>query len=239
MMQITADTLISKRITKFAGISFLLSLFVPMLNWILVNSKIIVLINPSETLNRVRAYELLFRIGLVNDFLTSVIAIVLAVILYILLNRVNKAWALIAFSLKTIEGVLMATISLCNLAVFLVVVDPGFRQITEPVQILAGIFFNTRMPLASVPMLFLGLNFTIFLSLLYKSNYVPRTLAGFGVVSYMLILGYSILTLLLPQIASNLIIQSVCWAPSCLFELIIGIFLITKGINIQQQQNVG
>jgi hypothetical protein len=96
---------------------------------------------------------------------------------------------------------------------------------------LAGQFLNMRMTKAAIPMLFLGLNFTVFLSLLYQSKYVPRLLAGFGVLAYASIFVYALLTLTFPHVAVNLVLQSMAWAPSCVFELAIGIWLLTKGIR--------
>jgi hypothetical protein len=99
------------------------------------------------------------------------------------------------------------------------------------IETLVGLVFNTRMSIAAVAMVFLGLNFTVFLSLLYKSKYVPAPLAGFGAFSYLLILVYALLTMALPDWAAVLVIQSVCWAPSCVFELTIGIWLLSKGLR--------
>jgi Domain of unknown function (DUF4386) len=72
----------------------------------------------------------------------------------------------------------------------------------------------------------------VLLFLLFKSKYVPGILSGFGVISYTLILIYAFLTILLPNLASILIIQIFCWAPSCIFELIIGLWLLIKGVKI-------
>ena len=222
-----------QKIARSTGIFFLLSLFVPMLNWTLVNAQLIVPADPAETARRVLAHGTLFRLGLVNDLLTSVIAFVLAWSLYQLLMAVHEPWALLALGLKTMEGMLMATIALVHLAVFLMVTDPSLTSADLlPIQKLTGLFFNTRMSLASVPMFFLGLDFTVFLTLLHKSGYVPRWLAGFGVFSYALILIYALLTLLAPGVAAILLVQSLCWAPSCLFELGIGVWLLTKGVKV-------
>ena len=238
----TADTMdrSSSKLARITGALFLASLLVPMLNWILVNAKLIVPNQPPETLHRVLANGFLFRLGLFNDLLTSTIAIGLAIALYELLKTVHKPWARLALVLKSIEGGLMAVIALVNFAAFLVVADPGFPSSLELAQAkgIAGLFFNTRMTLAAFPMLFLGLNFTIFLSLLHKSKFVPRLLAGFGVLSYALVFLYASLTLLLPEVAANLIVQSVCWAPSCLFELLIGLLLLAKGIGIRRDFSV-
>jgi hypothetical protein len=225
------------RTAKVAGGMFLLSLLVPMLNWTLINAKFIAPGNAVETVRRVLANEGLFRVGLVNDLLTSAIALVLALTLYLLLKTVNKPWAQLALGLKATEGMLMAVIALGNFAVLLVINQPAFLTAADLAQArgLAGMFLNTRMTLAAVPMLFLGLDFTVFLSLLYKSKYVPGMLAGFGVFSYALILIYALLTLLLPNVAAILAVQTACWAPSCLFELVMGTWLLTKGITLQPE----
>jgi hypothetical protein len=231
-MKMSETTPNPKPFARAAGAFFLLSLLVPMLNWTLINSKLIVPDNPVETARRVLAHDGLFRLGLVNDLVTSVIAVLLGWTLYRLLESVHRSWALLAFALKAIEGVLLAVVALGNFAVLLVFRDPALvsNPALAQVQELAGLVFDTRMTLAAVPMLFLGLDFTVFLTLLHKSGFVPRRLAGFGVLSYALILVYALLTLLFPGVAAILVVQSLCWAPSCLFELAIGAWLLTKGV---------
>jgi hypothetical protein len=223
-----------RKAAKVAGGMFLLSLFVPMLNWTLVNSKFIVTGNAAETVHRVLANQTLFRLGLINDIAMSVIAIVLAWTLYLMLKPVNKPWAQLALALKVTEGVLIAVIALVQFAALLVLdglaTMPALDSPLPPALI--GQFLNTRMSLAAFPMLFLGLNFSIFLSLLYQSRYVPRALAAFGVASYALILFYAVLTILFPDYAANIVIQTVAWAPSCIFELAIGIWLLVKGVRV-------
>jgi hypothetical protein len=135
--------------------------------------------------------------------------------------------------LKVTEGVLLAVIALDNFTALLLVTNHTALGDAEAghLQMLAGQFLNMRMTKAAIPMLFLGLNFTVFLSLLYQSKYVPRLLAGFGVLAYASIFVYALLTLTFPHVAVNLVLQSMAWAPSCVFELAIGIWLLTKGIR--------
>ena len=224
---------VSGKVAKTAGLMFLLSLFVPMLNWLFINAKFVVEGNTTETVRRVLADPQLFRVGLANDILTSVIALVLASTLYLMLVSVHKTWAQIALALKVTEGVLLAVIALGNFTALLLVNNPTAPGGAEagPLQMLVGQFLNMRMTMAAIPMLFLGLNFTVFLSLLYQSKYVPRLLAGFGVLAYASILVYALLTLMFPHAAANLVLQSMAWAPSCVFELGIGSWLLTKGIR--------
>jgi hypothetical protein len=223
-----------RTVVRIAGFMFLCSLFVPVLNWIFVNSTFIIPGNAIETARNVLANEFLFRIGIINSLITSLIAVVLALTLYIILKPVNRDLALLALILKLTEGVLMAVITLCVFAALLILNAQASAAASEPVQTLVGLFFNDYMTVSSIPMLFLGLNFMLFFYLLFKSKFVPGILAGFGIVSYTLIFAYAVLTILLPHYAAIKIIQTLCWAPSCFFELITGIWLLIKGVNVQQ-----
>ena len=40
-----------------------------------------------------------------------------------------------------------------------------------------------------------------------------------------------------PEYANILLLQIISWGPSILFELIIGFWLLIKGINVQPQDN--
>ena len=50
---------------------------------------------------------------------------------------------------------------------------------------------------------------------------------------------YALITILSPNYASILIIQVICWAPSCIFELIIGMWLLVKGVKRERTGSFG
>jgi hypothetical protein len=221
---------------KVAGAMFLLSLLVPMLNWTFVVSKFIVPDNAIATAKNIVANDLLFRIGITNQLITSVIAIVLSLALFMMLKHVSKNLALLALFLKLTEAILIAVIALSDFIALLILNGQASMKVFEPNQLpaLIGLFLNEHMSLSAVPMVFLGLNLMVFLYLLLKSQYVPKILAGFGILSYTLIFIYAVITILWPSLASIILIQIVCWAPSCCFELVIGLWLLIKGIKVQQ-----
>ncbi|MDD5773065.1 MAG: DUF4386 domain-containing protein [bacterium] len=232
----TADASLIKT-ARIAGIMFLLSLILPTLNWIFVLSKFIAAENAIATANNIMVNELLFRIGIINELIISVVAVVLATVLYIILKPVNKNLALLALFLKLTEAILMAVIALSSFISLLILKGQTSLKVFEPEQLqtLVGLLINERMTVSAVPMVFLGLNFMVFLYLLLKSKYVPGILAGFGILSYTLIFIYALITILSPKCAAVIIIQIICWAPSCFFELIIGLWFLIKGVNIQQE----
>jgi len=80
-------------------------------------------------------------------------------------------------------------------------------------------------------MVFHGLNLMIFLYLLCKSKYVPVILSRFGIFSYALIFIFALIIILAPDYTTKLIIQIIFLAPSILSEIIIGLWLLLKGVN--------
>jgi hypothetical protein len=69
-----------RKAARVAGFMFLFSLIVPLLNWIFVYSKLIIAENVIATANNIMANEFLFRIGIINDLITSAVAVVLSLL---------------------------------------------------------------------------------------------------------------------------------------------------------------
>lgn len=85
-------------------------------------------------------------------------------------------------------------------------------------------------------MVFLGLDMMVFSYLFFKSKYIPRILANFGILSFALIFIHALMFMLTPKYATMPINQIVFWVPSGLFEITIGIWLLSKGPKIEQTQ---
>ena len=84
-------------------------------------------------------------------------------------------------------------------------------------------------------MVFLGLDMIVFSYLFFKSKYIPKILAGFGILSFALIFIHALMYIIAPEYAMMPINQIIFWVPSGLFEIIIGIWLLSKGLNVQQR----
>ncbi len=225
-----------RKAAKIAGFMFLLIVVGWTLNWVFVESRL-------RAAGNVMAKELLFRIGLADELLFSIAGMVLALALYIILKPVNKNLALLALCWKLMDGVI-GTVNVLVAFIVLQMVN-GKASVTaikgEPLRDIAGVFFNIRTHGATIAMLFLGLGFMAFFYLLFKSRYVPGILAGFGILSYFLIFANSLASLLMPQnAAAPAMVNSISMMfmmPSVLFELIIGFWLIFKGIDIRAQDH--
>ncbi len=159
----TANSSIQK-IARVAGFMFLCSLIVPTLNWVFIFSKFILSENVITTGRNILANEFLFRVGVINELITSAIIVVLALVLYIILKSINKNLAMLALFLKLIEAFLWAVIALGHFIALLILNEQASLTTFEPekIQAIVGLFLNVYMPITAVPGIFVGLNLMIF-----------------------------------------------------------------------------
>lgn len=222
-----------RNVVKTAGLFFLLNLLVPLFNWTFILSKFNVDDNVIATSKNIMANELLFRFGITIELFMSVGLIILALVLYKILKAVNKDFARFALFLKLIEATLMAVSVLIPFIALQVMHEEAFLKsfTQEQLQFPIGIIFNSHTAITSIPMVFLGLDMMVFSYLFFKSEYIPKVLASFGILSFALIFIHALMYILTPQYAVMPINQIIFWAPSGIFEIIIGIWLLLKGIK--------
>jgi len=228
------DTSLRKTV-KIAGFMFLFAFIVPTLNWVLVLSKFIVAGDALATATNINSNGLMFRTGITIELIMSVGLVILAVTLYLILKSINKNLALLALSLKLIEAAIAVVITLVSFIALLVISnDAAYLSAIgkEPLQAFAGFIIQKHTVLYSIPMVFLGLDMILFSYLFCKSKYIPKALARFGVISFALIFIHALMYILAPEFAAMPINQAIFWAPSGIFEIIIGIWLLVKGIKI-------
>jgi len=230
-----ADYMSQHKAAKVAGFMFLFAFIVPTLNWALVLSGFNVEKDALATANNIMGNELLFRIGIAIELIMSVGLIVLALALYVILKPVNRNLSLLALLLKIVEATLMAVTVLVAFIALQFLNEEAYRAYftLEQLQFPIGSIFNSHTAIASIPMVFLGLDMMIFCYLFFKSKYIPRMLAGFGILSFALILIHAIMFILTPEYATIPVNQIIFWTPSGLFEIIIGIWLLLKGLRVQ------
>ena len=222
---------------KVAGFMFLFAFIIPTLNWVLVLSSFNVAENSIATANNIMANEMLYRFGITVELVMCIGLIVLALALYTILKPVNRHIALLALLLKLVEASIVAAIVLVSFVALQMLNGEAFSTGFTPEQLKApvGFLLNTHTVVYAIPMVFLGLDMTVFSYLFLKSSYIPRLLAGFGIVSFVLILIHALMYILAPQYAAMPINQLIFWAPSGLFEIVIGIWLLSKGLKVPNE----
>jgi hypothetical protein len=225
-----------QKAARVAGFMFLCCILIPSLNWFFILAKFIESESVVTTAHNILADKFIFRIGIINEVITTVVIVLLSLTLYEILKLINKNLALFALILNLINAFLTVVIALWHLIALQIL--SSLASLTainqELVKSLVGLFLNIHISLTSIPGMFLGLSMSMFLYLLFKSKYIPSVLAGFGLISFVLIFIYDVLFFLLPTFSSILIVQIVGWVPNVLFMLIIGVWLLIKRLNIQK-----
>lgn len=214
---------------RVAGVGYLLSPIIPLLSTFLVYFKLIVPGDDAATANNLVAHELLFRVGLASDLVMAANVLMLSLALYVLLEAVSRRLALFALLLRLGDTLLVGVAVLSGLLALLLLssgasaaLDAGQRQA------LAGLLLHVRSENA-VMFLFVGSGAAISCFLFFESRLIPRALAAFGIVSFVLLPVYSFVSILAPGYAARPSIQGSCYAPSCLFEVVVGGWLLIKG----------
>jgi hypothetical protein len=228
-----ADTsqLIAARV---AGFAYLLIIILSILNVNFIDSKLIVSGNDAATANNIMANDLLFRIGIAGVLIIYTSVVVLSLALYVILKTVNKNLALLAMLLRLGEAILGGVTVLISFIVLLLLNGKDYSTVfeTEQLQALAGLFLNVRTAGLDIVLIFVGLGGTVFCYLFFRSKYVPRILAAWGILTYLSMLILSFVSILLPNHPA--MIEIVLYALGTFFELIFGFWLLFKGVNVQQ-----
>ena len=220
-------------IVRLAGLTYIIIIVIGVLNSIFIDSKLIVYEDITLTINNLLSNEFLFRFGSASVLILYVLVIILSVLLYVILKNVNKNLALLAMVFRIGEALLGITTVLISFIV-LNLLNNQFNAASienTQVNVLIAALLDTRNTGLYMVLLLVGLGGTLFFYLFYKSFYIPRILSIWGMFTYLSMLILSIISILFPESPDQL--EIVLYGLGTLFELIIGFWLLNKGVNIQ------
>jgi len=227
---VTTTTLVAPqlRVLRALGVCLLLTLLIPLLNWELIFSRLIVVEDALATTRALLSHQALLRLGIVVQVLIAFGTAGVGILLYTLLKPVSPGLALFALSLRLIEAGLIGVLALLDfLALSLLNAAPALGTATvELLEGVVGVFLQGYMAAWAVSMAFFGTGAVVFFVLLRRSSFVSETFARLGVLSYALVLGMAVLTLLAPECSAHPAVQAVGYTPSVLFELLGGPWLL-------------
>jgi hypothetical protein len=183
--------------------------------------------NPATTLQNIADNTAQMRWSTMIDLcVTSVGIVVLAALLYTAVRKQNPLLALIALGWWLAEAI---TLAASTIGAFLLIplsesyADAGTAASSDLVS-LGDTLQSFDRQMWEIHMLFYGVGALVFYFLLYQARSVPRWLSGFGLAASAVGLFSSVLFLA----------TDVDWFflgfPAGLFELVLGVWLIVKGI---------
>ena len=170
---------------KVAGISGLLTVaIVVFANYVLLNA-LIVPGNAVETARNIVAHETQFRITAVCFLIYSAGVIVQLAALYLILRPVNQGLALVGALFRLVFALLWLLTTLNMLGALRHLGSASYLQVFEAdrLQTLARLHLAANFDDYYVGLPFFGLAATVCSYLWLKSNYIPKSLSIFGLIS--------------------------------------------------------
>lgn len=215
---------------RIAGLSYLFTIGLGIFSANFVESVLLEPENDLATVRNIAESEWLFRAGITAEILMYTLVILLAWSLYNLFKPVNRNLAFLALLWRVGEAIVGGATAVVSGLVPLLLLESegGFEQ--QQLVDLVSLFLDLRSAGLDVVLIFIGLGGTLFCYLFYISGFVPRVLAGWGIATYISMLGISLAGVLIPALPESL--KMVFYIPGGLFEITFGFWLLIK-VDIQ------
>jgi hypothetical protein len=197
-----------------------------------IESRLIVPGDDAATVNNIMANEILFRVSVISEIMMFVLVVLLSLALYVILKTVNRNLALLALLWRLGEAVIGGGVTVLSGLIPLLLLNSEAAFETEQLQALVGLFLDVRTAGLDVVLIFIGVGGTLFCYLFFRSKYVPRILAAWGMLTYLSMLILACASILLPGLPET--VKMAFYVPGGLFEITFGLWLVIKGINVEQ-----
>jgi hypothetical protein len=223
----------SQRIAaRIAGVSGLLAVVIVVLgNYVLIG-PLVVAGNATETARNIVAHQTQVRVALTCFLTYGVIVVVLLSSLYVILRPVDRLLALIGALFRLVFALLWLLTTLNLLGALRLVGNGPYLQAfeTNHLQALARLQIAANFDDYYVGLPFFGLAATVCGYLWFKSGYIPRILAAFGVIASAWCVICAFIFLIFPHF--NRVVNDYWFdSPMAIFELVLSFWLLFKGIG--------
>ncbi|HEY1936606.1 MAG TPA: DUF4386 domain-containing protein [Candidatus Angelobacter sp.] len=219
---------------KAAGFLYLFLMASALFAEFYVRRRLIVPNDALHTATNVAAHEQLFRLGIGADLITFAGDIALIWALYVILKPVQRNIALLAAFWRLAECSILATVILNDLAALRLLSGAGYLEAFSQTQLqaLTSLFLDMEISGYRIGAVFFALGSLLFSYLWFKSRYIPRALAVWGILSSLLPLFVASSVLVFPfEEFYGQIRRGRTGIPMVIFEIILGFWLLTKGIK--------
>jgi hypothetical protein len=222
---------------KVVGIAGLLAFALVVFGNYALLGPLIVPRNAVDTARNILAHETQFRVALTCFIAYNIGVIVLATALYIILAPVNRGLALVGALFRLVFAVLWLIAPLNSLMALRLLGDAPYLKVfePEPLQALSRTLIAGSFDDYYVGLPFFGLAATVCAWLWLKSKYIPRGLSIFGVIGSAWCVFCAFAYLIFPHF-NKIVNDYVFDSPMALFELIVSVWLLFKGLNPRSTQ---
>jgi hypothetical protein len=186
----------------------------------------------AATAPNIVAHERLFRLGTASNLGTFALDVVLITALYVVLKPVNRNLALLAAFWGLIETAILVVATLGDLEALRVLSGADYLRAFEAdrLQALARLSIGAHGAAYQVGLVFAGLRSSVFCYLWFKSNFIPKTLAAWGLCSSLLLATCTYAFIIFPEL-TKMITVAYYGGPIFVFEMTMGFWLLLKELR--------
>jgi hypothetical protein len=221
-----------KKIARFAGFLYLIWIITGLYAMFYIPAKINMGGDAVTTSQNILSNEFLFRTGIINDIISSIIWVVMVLIFYRMFKQVNERQAklLLAFVIVQIPAVfIMEAFNITALMIFKGEVLKSFELSQR--QDLAMLFLKISDYGVLILETFWGLWLFPLGILVYKSCFLPRFLGVWLIITSIFYLVLSFTSIMLPQYNDTITNSSIA-LPIMLGEVALMLWLLIMGAKI-------
>lgn len=220
-----------RKSAKVAGLSYLFTLATVVYVNFGIHDRLIA-DNNAETAKNILAHEQLFRIGIAGDLIYCVGVVVLLTALYVILKPANRGLALLAAFCRLVFVLMWLAVALNLFDALRLLSDADYLRAlgADRVQALVSLYLGTRFDYYYVGLLFGALASTICGYLWFKSRYIPRALAAFGVISSAFCVACTLVFYIFPNF-THVVNLWLFDTPMAVFDIALSFWLLIKGLR--------
>jgi hypothetical protein len=197
-----------------------------------IHERLIVAGNAAQTAQNIIAHQTLFRVSIACDLIYSAGLIVMVAALYVILKPVGQTLALVAALWRLIYALMWIRMTLNLFDSLRVLSGADYMQVFEAdrLQALARLYLRASFDQYYVGILFWGLAATVGSYLWLKSNYIPKALAAFGLISSAWCAATAFVFIIFPGFSN---VVNLWWfdSPIGIFEIVLAFWLLFKGLR--------
>ena len=221
-----------RKAAKVVGFTYLFALVPAIFAEFYVRTGLVVFDNATQTALNIVAHERLFRLGITSNLTVFAIDVALITALYVVLKPINRPLALLAAGWGLIETAILVVVTLSDFDVLQILSGADYLQAFEAdqLQALARLSIGAHHDAYNVGLVFAGLRSTAFCYLWFKSRFIPRALATWGMFASFLMGAFAFSFIIFPELA-KVVSVGFYGGPIFLFELTMGFWLLLLGLR--------
>ena len=217
---------------RIAGFTLLFAIMIVTFGNFFIAANLIVSGDAGETARNIMAHETRFRLSMACNLIYVANVAFLIAALYVILKPVNRGLALAAAFCRLIFAMMWGVTALNMFGALRLLGDAPYLHVfsADQLQTLARMHLRASFDAYYVGLPFFALASTICSFLWFRSGYIPKALAVFGLVASAWCVLCAFTYIVFPQFNETVNI----WlfdTPMAVFEIALGFWLLFKGLR--------